>query len=223
MTHLYLEKLISYCKDFLNVKKGQVWKYNLIKEIDLDICYSKTTLLSVDSEWCEIRALLVVFSLEAVQCTYTVCPFAKLFFIILCKQLPKSICLKSLPSIFWWNHSIIIVCCFGVFFFWNCTITLIILFSLRNKKKDSMKNFQEKFTKELIIVMLPIVLIGSQGCFWTKTLVMFLIISEQENLKKHCRIAFPCFDNSRLSSIRYLDPMNFAVLFSRSFLPPVLA
>ena len=78
MQHLYLEKLISYCKAFLNVKKGQVWKYNLIKEIDLDICYSKTTLLSVDSEWCEIRALLVFFSLEAVQCTYTVCPFENL-------------------------------------------------------------------------------------------------------------------------------------------------
>ena len=92
MKHLYLEKLISYCKDFLNVKKGQVWKYNLIKEIDLDICYSKTTLLSVDAEWCEIRALLVVFSLEAVQCTYTVCPFDILVFIILwIKQLPKLI------------------------------------------------------------------------------------------------------------------------------------
>ena len=83
MKLLYLEKLISYyCKAFLNVKKGQVWKYNLIKEIDLNICYSKTTLLSVDAEWCEIRALLVVFSLEAVQCTYTVCPFEKSFFII---------------------------------------------------------------------------------------------------------------------------------------------
>ena len=229
---LYLEKVISYCKAFLNVKKGQVWKYKVIKEIDLDICYSKTTLLSVDSEWCEIRALLVVFSLEAVQCTYTVCPFDKLLFIILwIKQLPKPISPMSKGTfndynfvLFWppptstWTFFCIFWTTYHLFLstksLMSPKITTInflmeslhsntlkqrilpFLFSflLRIKKKDSMKCFQEKFSQELIIVMLSIGLIGSQGCFRIKTLVTVLIISEQENLKKHRRIIFTCFD-----------------------------
>ena len=77
MKHLYIEKLISYCKAFLNVKKDRCENTILSKKSISIFAIQRLLLLLVDAEWCEIRALLVVFSLEAVQCTYTVCPFAK--------------------------------------------------------------------------------------------------------------------------------------------------
>ena len=75
-----------------------------------------------------------------------------------------------------------------------------------------MKNFQERFTQESIILMLPVGLIGSKGCFRTKTLVTLFVISDQENLKKHCRM-MSCYKCTQRSVITRGTQDDYAILF----------